>query len=63
LGVLSNMPGEAKGVACIEDTAVEVTDLPAYITDFEEMMAVTDKNPCTMPMPAPANCICARSSI
>lgn len=39
LGVLSNMPGEAKGVACIEDTAVEVTDLPAYIADFEEMMA------------------------
>ncbi|MBP6826563.1 MAG: FAD-binding protein [Saprospiraceae bacterium] len=39
LGVLSNMPGEAKGVACIEDTAVEVTDLPAYIGEFEQMMA------------------------
>ena len=39
LGVLSNMPGEAKGVACIEDTAVDVTDLPAYIAEFEEMMA------------------------
>lgn len=39
LGVLSNMPGEAKGVACIEDTAVEVGDLPAYIADFEKMMA------------------------
>ncbi len=38
LGVLSNMPGEAKGVACIEDTAVEVTDLPAYIGEFEAMM-------------------------
>ncbi|MCC6463488.1 MAG: FAD-binding protein [Saprospiraceae bacterium] len=39
LGVLSNMPGEAKGVACIEDTAVELSDLPAYIADFENMMA------------------------
>lgn len=39
LGVLSNMPGDAKGVACIEDTAVEVTDLPAYIAEFEEMIA------------------------
>lgn len=38
LGVLSNMPGEAKGVACIEDTAVEVGDLPAYIADFEKLM-------------------------
>ncbi|MBK6932634.1 MAG: FAD-binding protein [Saprospirales bacterium] len=38
LGVLSNMPGAAKGVPCIEDTAVEVTDLPAYIADFEKMM-------------------------
>ena len=39
LGVLSNMPGEAKGVACIEDTAVEVADLPAYIAEFAELMA------------------------
>ncbi len=38
LGVLSNMPGEAKGVACIEDTAVEVGDLPAYVADFEQLM-------------------------
>lgn len=39
LGVLSNMPGEAKGVACIEDTAVELADLPAYIEEFDKMMA------------------------
>ncbi|MEQ1747129.1 MAG: FAD-linked oxidase C-terminal domain-containing protein [Saprospiraceae bacterium] len=39
LGVLSNMPGAAKGVPCIEDTAVTVTDLPAYIADFEQLMA------------------------
>ncbi len=38
LGVLSNMPGAAKGIPCIEDTAVAVTDLPAYITEFEELM-------------------------
>mgnify|MGYP000008795863 CR=1 FL=1 len=39
LGVLSNMPGAAKGIPCIEDTAVAVTDLPAYIGEFEELMA------------------------
>ncbi len=39
LGVLSNMPGAAKGIPCIEDTAVAVTDLPAYIADFESLMA------------------------
>lgn len=39
LGVLSNMPGAAKGIPCIEDTAVAVTDLPAYIAEFEELMA------------------------
>jgi len=39
LGVLSNMPGSAKGVPCIEDTAVRVSDLPAYIADFEQLMA------------------------
>jgi Fe-S oxidoreductase len=32
------MPGAAKGVPCIEDTAVELSDLPAYIRDFEKMM-------------------------
>ena len=38
LGVLSNMPGDAKAVACIEDTAVALADLPAYIREFEKMM-------------------------
>lgn len=38
LGVLSNMPGDAKPVAFIEDTAVALADLPAYIRDFEKMM-------------------------
>lgn len=39
LGLLSNIPGDAKSVACIEDTAVEVSDLPAYIAEFSQIMA------------------------
>lgn len=35
LGVLGNLPGDAKGVACIEDTAVAVEDLPDYIAEVE----------------------------
>ncbi len=38
LGVLSNIPGDAKPVAVIEDTAVALEDLPAYIRDFEAVM-------------------------
>ncbi|HHH49729.1 MAG TPA: FAD-binding oxidoreductase [Saprospiraceae bacterium] len=38
LGGLSNIPGDAKPVACIEDTAVELADLPAYIGEFTKMM-------------------------
>lgn len=38
LGLLSNIPGDAKPVACIEDTAVTVEDLPSYIDEFEELM-------------------------
>ncbi len=38
LGLLSNMPGDAKPVAVIEDTAVDVEDLPAYIRDFNEIL-------------------------
>ncbi|MGM1428209.1 FAD-binding and (Fe-S)-binding domain-containing protein [Sphingobacterium lactis] len=34
LGLLSNVPGDDKPVAVIEDTAVDVADLPAYIADF-----------------------------
>lgn len=37
LGVLSNMKGDAKPVACIEDTAVRLEDLPAYIAEFEAL--------------------------
>ena len=39
LGVLANIPGDKKAVACIEDTAVRIQDLPDYIRDFSKMMA------------------------
>ena len=38
LGLLSNVPGDAKPVACIEDTAVKVDVLPEYIRDFDALM-------------------------
>ncbi|HMX60793.1 MAG TPA: FAD-linked oxidase C-terminal domain-containing protein [Chitinophagales bacterium] len=38
LGLLANIPGDAKAVAVIEDTAVAVEDLPNYIADFTKMM-------------------------
>jgi FAD/FMN-containing dehydrogenase/Fe-S oxidoreductase len=39
LGLLSNVPGDAKPVACIEDTAVALEDLPDYVEEFEKLMA------------------------
>ncbi|WP_053405709.1 FAD-binding and (Fe-S)-binding domain-containing protein [Persicobacter sp. CCB-QB2] len=38
LGLLSNMPGDTKPAPVIEDTAVDVADLPAYIRDFNEVL-------------------------
>jgi len=38
LGLLSNLPGDEKAVPVIEDTAVDVNDLPAYIRDFNELL-------------------------
>ncbi|MBK5208216.1 MAG: FAD-binding protein [Flavobacteriaceae bacterium] len=38
LGLLGNIVGDDKAVACIEDTAIEVNDLPNYISEFTEMM-------------------------
>ncbi len=38
LGVLSGMKGDAKPVGVIEDTAVAPERLPAYMTDFQEML-------------------------
>lgn len=38
LGLLANIPGDKKAVACIEDTAVAITDLADYIADFSKIM-------------------------
>ncbi len=38
LGLLGNIVGDAKAVACIEDTAVDLQDLPNYIAEFTQMM-------------------------
>ena len=38
LGLLGNLPGDDKAVPVIEDTAVDVEDLPNYIRDFNEIL-------------------------
>ncbi|MGY5353707.1 FAD-binding and (Fe-S)-binding domain-containing protein [Wenyingzhuangia sp. IMCC45467] len=38
LGALGNLIGDKKAVACIEDTAVSLQDLPNFIADFSKMM-------------------------
>lgn len=38
LGLLGNLPGNEKAVPVIEDTAVDVNDLPAYINDFNKIL-------------------------
>jgi FAD/FMN-containing dehydrogenase/Fe-S oxidoreductase len=38
-GVLSNVKGDRKPVEFVEDTAVDLADLPAYIREFSELMA------------------------
>ena len=37
-GLLSNVPGDAKPREIVEDTAVAVEDLPAYISEFDLLM-------------------------
>ena len=39
LGLLSNLPGDEKAVAVIEDTTVDVNDLPEFIIDFNEILS------------------------
>ncbi len=41
LGLLSNIPGDAKPVPVIEDTAVDVQDLPQYIDEFDNHLRRT----------------------
>ena len=38
LGILGKMKGDAKSVSLIEDTAVNVNDLPEYIEEFESLL-------------------------
>jgi FAD/FMN-containing dehydrogenase/Fe-S oxidoreductase len=38
LGLLSNVPGDKKPVPVIEDTAIDVSDLPSYIREFGEIL-------------------------
>ncbi len=45
LGLLGNLPGDDKAVAGIEDTAVRITDLPPYISDFAQIMEQKKKTP------------------
>jgi FAD/FMN-containing dehydrogenase/Fe-S oxidoreductase len=39
LGLLSNLPGDAKPVAVIEDTAIDPADLPAFVQQFDTILA------------------------
>ena len=38
LGLLGNIPGDERGVPVIEDTAVDVNDLPEYIEEFHKIL-------------------------
>ncbi len=44
LGILGNIVGDAKAVACIEDTAVALPDLADYIDDVAELMDFYGQN-------------------
>jgi FAD/FMN-containing dehydrogenase/Fe-S oxidoreductase len=44
LGVLTNMKGDPKPVAVIEDTSVNVEQLPEYMEDIEKMLAAYGKD-------------------
>ncbi|MBV9130890.1 MAG: FAD-binding protein [Verrucomicrobia bacterium] len=38
LGLLSNIPGDAKPVAVIEDTAIDPKDLPEFVQEFDKIL-------------------------
>ena len=44
LGLLGNIVGDMKAVACIEDTAVALEDLPNYIEEFTQIMVKYQQN-------------------
>lgn len=45
LGLLGSIVGDNKAVACIEDTAVSVQDLPDYISEFSSLMKSYHQQP------------------
>jgi len=45
LGLLANMEGKARAIECIEDTAVALEDLPAYIEEFAALMETYGQKP------------------
>jgi len=45
LGLLANTDTEEEAINCIEDTAVALADLPAYIREFEQMMHAFGQTP------------------
>lgn len=45
LGLLGNMIGDPKAVACIEDTAVALEDLSSYIKEFSKLMQGYNQKP------------------
>ena len=44
LGLLGNIVGDKKAVACIEDTAVALPDLASYIMEFTQLMKDYDQS-------------------
>jgi len=44
LGVLANMKGDPKPVSLIEDTAINVEQMPEYITDIEKLLSEYGKD-------------------
>jgi len=38
-GLVNNLPGDAKPREIVEDTAVAIEDLPAYIAEFDQLLA------------------------
>lgn len=45
LGLLGNMPGDHKAVACIEDTAVPIDQLKDYILDLDRLLHSFGQDP------------------
>lgn len=45
LGLLANIPGDPKAVACIEDTAVDIEDLADYIDELDEVLKGFNQEP------------------